>query len=104
MDREPNYLLGGALPANKPFPQRTITPEIAMNDYEKLRMYPVEEQPFSNVGNKAIDYFMFVKRKSTPLKKWSHFEAWADKEERAKIINGCLSIENNRKNLTSHQF
>jgi hypothetical protein len=99
MDREPNFLLGGALPKNKPFPQRTITEEIAMSDYENLRKYPVEEQPFSNVGNKAIDYFMFVKRKSTPLKKWSHFEAWADKEEREKIINGCLTIENNRKNL-----
>jgi len=99
MEREPNIILGGALPKNKPFPQRKITLEIAMNDYEKLRQYPVDTQPFSNVGNKAIDYFMFVKRKSTPLKKWSHFEAWADKEEREKIITGCLKIENNRKNL-----
>jgi hypothetical protein len=110
MERKPNIYLrggnvivavknaeGGVLSPNKPFPQRTITEENAMDDYEKLRYYPVKKQPFSNVGNKAVDYFMFMKRKSTPVNRTSHTKAWADKEERRKIIDGCVSIESKRK-------
>tara|TARA_R110000803_G_scaffold192571_1_gene255428 strand:+ start:1739 stop:2656 length:918 start_codon:yes stop_codon:yes gene_type:complete len=97
--RKPNNYLGGAISPNKAFPQRTITAEIAMDDYEKLQNYPVVEQPFSNVGNRALDYFIFLKRKSTPLSKWSHTNAWKDKDERKKIISGCVKIENARKNI-----
>ena len=101
MERKPNLYLGGNLPLDKKFPQRIITAEDALEDYEKLKKYDVTNQPFSNVGNRAVDHFMFLKRKSTKLTKWSHTDAWNDKEERKKIIDGCVKIENSRKSINT---
>tara|TARA_R110000796_G_scaffold19468_5_gene58412 strand:+ start:2167 stop:3111 length:945 start_codon:yes stop_codon:yes gene_type:complete len=111
MDRIPNdnvsFVSGGKLDKlndyDRPFPQRIITPEIAMNDYEKLRAYPVKTQPFGIIGNRALDIFMFLKRKSTPLSRMSHKEAWENLDERKKMIAGCVVIESRRK-ARKHQI
>lgn len=72
------------------FPDKTITLEEAMKDYENLQ--EIKGYTQSNVGNKATDYFMYPYRSRTKTGKWSHRSAWANPEERKKIIANTMKL------------
>jgi len=71
----------------EPFPYKQISPEEALSDYGKLRLYKGTKLGFALVGNKATDYFFYPHRIKVRKsgKKLSKFEAWNDPEHRSKI-------------------
>lgn len=64
------------------FPYKRITKEDALRDWDNLKN---KNEPKGHSGNKLLDYFFYPKRIKTKLGKWSHFSAWNNPEQNAKI-------------------
>lgn len=74
------------------FPYRVITLKRAKEDYKDLQNEPTIEMTMREVGNKATDIFFQECRKKVIINRWSHYNAWNDPKQRAKIRESACQL------------